>query len=183
MSKKVGILVGSLREGSYNKVFALKLGSLLPEGYDAQFVEIGHLPFYNEDLDVEGKVPQEWTDFRSKISELDAFILATPEYNRSIAPAIKNALDIGTRPYGESKWTKKPALVLSASMSPIGGAIANHGLRQNLVFLDMPVVQQPELYIGQAQNYVNENGEITNEQTIELLQTAADAFVDLIERF
>ncbi len=180
MTKKIGIIVGSLREDSLNKILALQTGELLPEGFEAEFIEIGDLPFYNEDLEAEGKRPAEWERFRREAGEKAGFILATPEYNRSVAPAIKNALDVGSRPYGSSIWSGKPALILSASLSGIGGAIANHTLRQSLVFLDMPVVQQPELYIGQAQNYI-ENGKVTNDETLELLRTAAEALADLMK--
>ena len=183
MNKRIGVLIGSLREGSYNRAIAEAVASLLPEDYEVVEVEIENLPFYNEDLDHEGKTPQEWTEFREKVSTLDAFILATPEYNRSTAPALKNALDVGSRPYGQSVWTQKPALITTASMGGIGGFGANHHLRQSLVFLDMPVVQQPEVYIGAAHNVVDENGKITDQETLGFLQTAADTFVELINRY
>lgn len=182
MNKKIGILCGSLRQDSYNRILAEKVAELLPAGYEAKVLEIADLPLYNEDLETEGQVPAEWIRFRREAAAQDGFILATPEYNRSIAPALKNALDVGSRPYGASIWAKKPALVMSASLGAVGGAIANHILRQSLVFLDMPVVQQPELYIGGVQKYITD-GEVSSEDTLTLLRTAADALADLVERY
>ena len=97
-----------------------------------------------KDLEVEGKVPTEWTTFRNELQSVDGVFFFTPEYNRSVPAALKNALDVGSRPYGASSWSGKPALVVSVSPGAIAGFGANHHLRQSLVFLDMPTLQQPE---------------------------------------
>lgn len=178
---KVGVLVGSLRKDSYNKVIAQTVADQLPENYEVKFLEIGDLPLYNEDLDTEGNVPAEWTRFRSEVKESDAFIFATPEYNRTMSAAMKNAIDVASRPYGDSGWDAKPGLVASASMGAISGALANHNLRQALVFVNVPVVQQPEVYIAAVHTLV-EDGKVTNEETVKFLGTAANAFVELVEK-
>lgn len=181
MTKKIGFIIGSLREASYNKKVAKVFAELLPEGYAAEFLEIGNLPFYNEDLDVEGKVPKEWADFREKVLPLDGIFFFTPEYNRSVPAALKNALDVGSRPYGKSVWGGKPALAVSVSPGGIGGFGANHHLRQSLVFLDMPTLQQPEAYIGNIVNLIDENGDI-KEGTKEFFQLIVNKYIDFLEK-
>ena len=154
---KIAALVGSIRQDSFNKKLAKNLIRLAPENITMEIVEIGQLPFYNEDLDTDSP-PKEWVDFREKIKTYDGIFLFTPEYNRSISGVLKNALDVGSRPYGKSVWNGKPAAVASVSMSPLAGSIANHTLRQSLVFLNMPVMQQPEIYIGSAHELFDQNG-------------------------
>jgi len=182
MTKKIGFIVGSLREGSFNKLVAKKFASLLPEGFEASFIEIGNLPFYNEDLEVEGKIPAEWTAFREALSAVDGVFFFTPEYNRSVPAALKNALDVGSRPYGASSWGGKPALVVSVSPGAIAGFGANHHLRQSLVFLDMPTLQQPEAYIGGITNLIDENNEI-NPDTVSFFETIITKYIELFQRF
>lgn len=182
MTKKIGFIVGSLREGSYNKLVAKKFAELLPEGFEAVFLEIGNLPFYNEDLEVEGKVPTEWTTFRNELQSVDGVFFFTPEYNRSVPAALKNALDVGSRPYGASSWSGKPALVVSVSPGAIAGFGANHHLRQSLVFLDIPTLQQPEAYIGGIMNLIDENNTI-KEDTVNFFQTIVDNYIDLFNRY
>ncbi|MER5172172.1 MULTISPECIES: NADPH-dependent FMN reductase [Thioclava] len=175
MSKKIAILVGSLRKGSFNRMIAQTLVEQAPEGYEFAFVELGDLPLYNPDLD-EGDVPAAWTRLRGDIKSADAVMFVTPEYNRSVPASIKNALDVGSRPYGESVWAGKPALVVSGSMGGIAGFGANHHLRQSLVFLDMPVLQQPEAYIGGIHTLFDEAGNMTNDGTKDFMGTIMKAF-------
>lgn len=176
MTKKIGFIVGSLREGSYNRIIAKKFKSLLPEEFEALFLEIENLPFYNEDLDVEEKAPYSWTEFRKVSKTIDGFFFFTPEYNRSIPASIKNALDVGSDPFGENVWAKKPGLVLSSSMGAIGGFGANHHLRQILVCLDMPLLQQPEAYISHVQTLVNDNRDFTK-PTVDFFQRIVNEYV------
>ncbi len=182
MTKKIGVLVGSLRNGSYTESVAKKAIDLLPEGYEGKILDISNLKFYNEDLDTETTVDPTYQALRDELEEIDGVIFATPEYNRSVPALIKNAIDVGSRPYGQSKFEGKPALVIGVSPGAYGAFGANHHLRQSLVFLDMPVVQQPEAYLANITEYM-ENGEVTNPQTIELLQSVVDRFVDLVERY
>lgn len=178
---KVAVVVGSLREGSYSKKLAKNMAELLPKGYEPEFVEIGNLPLYNEEYD--GNEPQEYLDFRKQIKNTNAVMFVTPEYNRSVPGVLKNAIDVASRPYGESVWDGKPAMVASQSISNLSGFGANHHLRQSLTFLNMPVLQQPEVYIANSTELFDENDKVKSEDTREFLQTAVNAFVEHIERY
>lgn len=180
MSKTIGVIVGSLRDGSFSRIVAEKIVSLLPQDFQAKFIEIGQLPFYNEDIDTPENTDPEFTAFRAELKDLDGYLFVTPEYNRSVPAVLKNALDVGSRPYGHNNFSGKPALVVSVSPGAIAGFGANHHLRQTLTFLNMPVVQQPEAYIGSVHQLIDENGEITKPETVSFLQTLADALVDLV---
>lgn len=177
---KVGVIVGSIREGSFSGRVAKALVGLLPEGYEATYLQIDHLQLYSQDSDENS--PQEYLDFRDKVAAQDALIFVTPEHNRSVPAALKNALDVASRPYGENKWGGKPTLIASQSPGLISGFGANHHLRQILTFLDVPVVQQPEVYIADTPELFGENGEFLKEGTDLFLQSAIDAFVDLVNR-
>jgi chromate reductase len=181
MSKKIGIIVGSLRKDSFNRKAAETFVNLLPEGYEAAFIEIGDLPLYNEDLDVAGSVPESWTRFREELKTVDGVYFFTPEYNRSVPAAIKNALDVGSRPYGESAWDGKPALVVSVSPGAVSGFGANHHLRQSLVFLNMPTLQQPEAYIGNVLNLLNEDGTFIDD-TVNFFQLITNKYIAVTRR-
>lgn len=179
---KIGVLVGSLRKDSYSKKLANNLVEYFPEGYEPEFIEIGNLPFYNEDYDT-GKVPEEYVKYRKKMHDMDAFMFVTPEYNRSVPAVLKNALDVGSRPYGSSVWEGKVGVVVSNSPSNLSGFGANHHLRQTLVFLDVQTLQQPEAYIAKVADLLDEKGKIYNEDTVKFLKSIITAFVDLIETF
>jgi len=178
---KVGIVVGSIRKNSFSEQLANNLVELFPEGYETEFVEIANLPLYNQDSDE--NIPEVYTSFREKIKSLDAVVFVTPEHNRSIPAALKNALDVGSRPYGSNVWNGKPALIVSQSPSDLSGFGANHHLRQVLAFLNMPVVQQPEVYIANVHQLLDENGKINNEDTVGFLQSVVDAYVALVEKY
>lgn len=177
--KKIGLIVGSLRKGSYNRLVLEKVKELFPEGYEADFIEIGDLDYYNEDLDNENP-PESYVRFRKELEEKDAFVFATPEYNRSIPGVIKNAIDVGSRPYGESKWDGKFAGVISTSISATGAMAANHALRQTFVFLNLIPMQQPEAYLSEIESYIEE-GQLSS-KTVDLLKEFVDAFVKHVER-
>lgn len=177
---KVGIVVGSTRTDSFSERVAKAVVPLLPEGYEAEYLEIDQLPLYNQDMDQDA--PAEHTAFREAVGEVDAVIFVTPEHNRSIPAALKNALDIASRPYGENKWAGKPALIISQSPGAISGFGANHHLRQMLTFLDVPVVKQPEVYLAETPELFGEEGEFLKDGTEEFLQSAVDTFVELVKR-
>ncbi|WP_417277813.1 NADPH-dependent FMN reductase [Celeribacter sp.] len=172
---RIAVLVGSLRKDSHTLKLAKALTKIAPEGLEFDFVEIGDLPFYNEDLDTDTP-PASWTRFRKEIKAADGVLFVTPEYNRSMPAAIKNALDVGSRPYGDSAWGGKPAGIVTASPSGIGGFGANHHLRQPLVFLNMPAMQQPEAYIGNLWNLFDEDGKIVTEGTEDFLKSWLEAY-------
>ena len=176
---KVAVLVGSLRKGSYSRMIAKAMCGLA-EGMDCTIVEIGALPLYDPDLE-EPKPPAEWTAFREAIRRADAVLFVTPEYNRSVPGALKNAIDVGSRPYGKSVWSGKPAAVASVSPGVLSAFGANHHLRQSLVFLDMPTLQQPEAYVGGIGNKLDSNGAIANADTREFLRKFMDTFARWIE--
>jgi chromate reductase len=178
--RKVSVLVGSLRKAAYSRKMALALMALAPETLKLAIVEIGALPLYNQDLDADP--PPAWTAFRDAVRASDAVLFVTPEYNRSVPGVLKNAIDVGSRPHGQSAWSKKPAAVVSVSPGAIGGFGANHHLRQSLVFLDMPALQQPEAYIGGAATLFAEDGSIANDGTRKFLTGLMAAFAAWIER-
>jgi chromate reductase len=178
---KVAIVVGSLRNDSINRKTALALAKLAPANLDLGIVEIGGLPHYDEDIETAG-APETWSRFREQIRSSDAVLFVTPEYNRSVPGALKNAIDVGSRPYGSSVWSGKPAAIMSVSPGAVGGFGANHHLRQSLVFLDMPILQQPEAYIGGAFSLFDEAGELTSESTKEFFTKFITAFANWIER-
>ncbi len=176
MTKKIAVFVGSLRKESFNRKMAKVLAALAPESLSLEIVEIGGLPLYDQDLDDEGRPPAPWTEFRARVRPFDGVLFVTPEYNRSVPAVLKNALDVGSRPYGQSVWAGKPGAVVSVSPGAIGGFGANHHLRQSLVFLDVPAMLQPEAYMGGAAQLFDADGNIKNEATREFLTSFMAAF-------
>ena len=179
--RNVALVVGSLRKASFTRAIANQVGELALGSLRFEPVEIGGLPLYNQDLDPDSP-PQPWVDFRNRIRAMDAVLFATPEYNRSIPGALKNAIDVGSRPYGKSVWAGKPAAIISVSTGAVGGFGANHHLRQCLVFLDMPCMQQPEAYIAKVTELLDEHGKLKIPATREFLQKFATAFARWVER-
>lgn len=173
---KVAVLVGSLRRESFSRKTAKALAALAPEPLELEIVEIGDLPLYNQDGDDDGKPPVAWTTFRQRIKGYHGVIFVTPEYNRSVPAVLKNAIDVGSRPYGQSVWAGKPGAVVSVSPGVIGGFGANHHLRQSLVFLDIPAMQQPEAYIGGAANLFDAEGRVSNDSVREFLRKFMDTY-------
>jgi chromate reductase, NAD(P)H dehydrogenase (quinone) len=178
--RDVAVFVGSLRRESFTRRVAIALGTLAPPELKLSIVELGQLALYNQDLD-SGNPPPEWSGLRERVRAADAVLFATPEYNRSVPGVLKNAIDVASRPHGQSAWQGKPAAVLSVSPGAIGAFGANHHLRQSLVFLDMPTMQQPEAYVGGVAKLMNERGEITNEGTREFLAAFMKSFAAWIE--
>jgi chromate reductase, NAD(P)H dehydrogenase (quinone) len=180
MVKHVAVFVGSLRKESLNRKTAQALTELAPESLQLEIVEIGQLPLYNQDDDV-GTQPDAWTAFRQRVKAADAVLFVTPEYNRSVPAALKNALDVGSRPEGHNMWDGKPGAVVSVSPGRLGGFGANHHLRQSLVFLNMPAMPQPEAYTGGAAELFDAEGHLTNDDTQQFLRRFMAAFVEWIE--
>ncbi len=174
---QIAVLVGSLRRASLSRRLAEALAAVAPAGLTFDQIPLGDLAIYNQDLDDDGTPPAEWTMFRTRLAAADAVLFVTPEYNRSVPGVLKNALDVGSRPYGKSAWAKKPAAVVSCSPGALGAVLANHALRQSLVFLDMPVLQQPEAYIGHVAKVVDEP-----DSSRAFLTSIMAAFADWIER-
>lgn len=183
MVKKIGVIVGSLRKDSWNRKLALALIKLAPSTLDLEIVEIGQLPLYNQDPDDEGHPFKEWTTFREKMKTVDGFLFVSPEYNRSIPAPLKNAIDVGSRPYGQSVWGGKPGAIISASPGAIGGFGANQHLRQTFVFLDVFCMQQPEAYIAGIDKLFDDKGNISNDKTNEFLSQYMTNFAKWINHF
>ena len=181
MSVRVALIVGSLRKGSYSRAIGMAMNEIAAPGLDLVPVEIGDLPLYYPDLDNDAPPPA-WTRFRDEVAATQAVLFVTPEYNRSIPGALKNALDVGSRPYGHSVWSGKPAAIVSVSPGALGAFGANHHLRQPLVFLNMPTMQQPEAYIGNVADLLDENGKLKKDDTRKFLNSFTDAFAAWIDK-
>jgi len=179
--KTIGILAGSLRRDSFSKKVARYLGGLLEERFSITFLDIGSLDLYNQDLDNEAELPREWMRFRREVKALDAVLFVTPEYNRSMPPVLKNALDIASRPMTENAWKGKPGAVVSISPGAMGGFGANHHLRQSAACLNICMMPQPEAYIGGIAGSVDANG-VSDKKTQVFLCKFADAFADWVNK-
>jgi chromate reductase, NAD(P)H dehydrogenase (quinone) len=177
--KRIAVLVGSLRQESFNRKMAKALTGFAPESLKLEIIEIGGLPLYNQDLD--DNPPVAWIEFRDRVRKFDGVLFITPEYNRSVPGVLKNAIDVGSRPYGKSVWDRKPGAVISVSPGTIGGFGANHHLRQSLVFLNVPTMQQPEAYIGNAANLFDESGNLANDSIREFAAKYIQAFTAWVE--
>jgi chromate reductase len=173
MTAKIAVIVGSLRKDSVNRQFARALAKLARPNLDLQIVEIGDLPLYNQDDDA-SPAPSV-RRLKARIHAADGVIFATPEYNRSIPGVLKNALDHGSRPYGQSAWAGKPAGILGLSPGPIGTALAQQHLRSILGYLDMPVLGQPEVYLQATDTLFDADGNI-GAGSKDFLQSWMDAF-------
>lgn len=180
MAKNISILVGSLRKDSFNRKMADVVIKGTTTGLRYEILEIGQLAFYNEDLD-KGDPPREWVQFREKLRTSDGFLFFTPEYNRGVPAVLKNAIDVGSRPYGKNSWAGKPGAVISVSISALGGLGANHQLRQSMVFVDVPMMQQPEAYIGNAQDLFKDGALVDDSK--KFIQDFISAFEKWVNRF
>lgn len=174
MSSRVAVIVGSLRRQSWSRKLADEIIRRSQGKLTCQVLEIGELALYNEDLDE--RPPGNWQLFREGIDAADAVLFVTPEYNRSIPGALKNALDVGSRPGGHNHWAGKPAAVVSQTPYKLGAFGANHALRQTFAFLDMPVLQQPEMYIGGIGEKFAAAGKLTDAELGKLLDNFIEKF-------
>src|SRR4051812_16902213 len=178
-TRKIAVIVGSLRKESFTRKVAKTLISLAPASLALEIVEIGDLALYNQDDDA--TPPASYTAFRDKMKGFDGVLFCTPEYNRSVPAALKNAIDVGSRPYGHSIWSGKPGAIVSVSPGALSAFGANHHLRQSLVFLDVPCMQQPEAYLGSIATQF-EGDKLTNDSTRGFLQKFIDAYAVWVER-
>ena len=178
-TRKIAVIIGSMRKESFNRKVAKTLMLLAPSTLEMEIVEIGQLPMYNQDDD--DNPPATYVEFREKIRQYDGVLFCTPEYNRSVPGVLKNAIDVGSRPYGQSAWSGKPCAVVSVSPGALAGFGANHHLRQSLVFLNMPAMQQPEAYLGNIGGQFD-GDQLNNDSTRGFLQKFVDAFATWVER-
>lgn len=182
MDKVIGILAGSLRKESFSKKIAQAIVPMAPEGYRFQIISLDGLEVYNQDFDDHNQVPESYKAFREEMHKVDGVIFITPEYNRSVPGVLKNALDIGSRPAGKSVWDKKPAAIFSNSPGNISAFGANHHLRQSLVFLNMPAMQQPEVYIAKANELFDDSGALKEGETKKFIAEAVKAYMAWFEK-
>lgn len=175
---KIGLLVGSLRKDSWNKKLALEVKELLD--VDSYIIDLSDMPFYNQDLD--GDEPlDKYLRLREDVKNCDGFIFFTPEYNRSFAPVLKNAIDIASKGPEGNLWAKKPAAVFSATMGPLGAMSGNIALRQSFIYTDIIAMGQPEVYLSNIQDLFKEDGKLV-EDTREFVKSACDSFVDFAKK-
>jgi chromate reductase len=177
--RDVAVVVGSLRKASFSRMTAQALAAVAPPSLRLEIVEIRDLALYDQDLDA--SPPASWIAFRQRIARADAVLFVTPEYNRSVPGVLKNAIDVGSRPYGQSAWSGKPTAVVSVSPGPLAAFGANHHLRQSFVFLNMPAMQQPEAYIGAVATLFDASGALTSDTTREFATRFMQAFAAWIE--
>ncbi len=177
--RDVAVIVGSLRKGSFNRLMANALSALAPASLKLEIVELRELSMYDQDLDE--KPPQPWVAFRDRIRRADALLFLTPEYNRSVPGMLKNAIDIGSRPYGKSAWNGKPGAVMSVTVGGQGAFGANHHLRQSLMYLNIPTMPQPEAYIGNAASLFDATGALSDEKMRETASRFIQAFAVWVE--
>ena len=177
MNKVIGILVGSLRKESYSKKISEAVCAMAPEGFNFKRISLDDLPMYNQDFDDHNKVPPAITSFRDEMEAVDGVLFITPEYNRSVPAVLKNALDIGSTPHGKSIWNSKPGAIFSNSPGNLSAFGANHHLRQSLVFLNIPIMQQPEVYISKVNELFDETGNLKEGNTKEFLKKALDSYI------
>jgi chromate reductase len=178
--RKVGLFIGSLRKDSFTRKVANALVEVAPKHLVITEIGIGDVSHYNQDLETDNP-PADWVNLRNAIGGVEALIFATPEYNRSVPGTLKNAIDVASRPPGKSKFDGKPGMVISVSPGALSAFGANHHLRQSLVFLNVPTLQQPEMYLGGVAKMFDESGKLTNDSTREFLTKAMNAFAAWIE--
>ena len=182
MAYKIAIIVGSLRKDSLNRKVARSICAIRGDNLDCAMIEIGDLPLYNQDYDALPEQPEQYVRFRDAIRSADGILFVSPEYNRGIPGVLKNAIDVGSRPYGQSVWDRKPAAIVTASPGSIGGFGSNHQIRQACVFLNMPVMQQPEAYLGHvSDDSFDESGCLKDGALKQLIEKLAHAFHDWVE--
>jgi chromate reductase len=180
---QLGVFLGSLRQESFSRKIAGIVTSMLPEVFQTRTIDIGGLGLYNQDYDDWNTIPPEWTIFRQEVKSLDGFLFVTPEYNRSMTPVLKNALDIASRPLEQNCWNGKPGAIISISPGLFGGFGASQHLRQTMSFLNIFLMSKPEAYISNVKSLLNDKGELVNQNTKDFLQHYADAFTQWVHRF
>jgi chromate reductase len=180
--RNVGVIVGSLRKGAYTRMLSRALPELAPSSMKLTDIGIGDLPLYNQDLETETPPPA-WTTFRNQVAASDAILFVTPEYNRSMPGAVKNALDVGSRPWGKSAWSGKPAGVISLTPGALGAMASNNHLRQVLFAVNLAAMPYPEAYIPAAATLFDESGKLVKTETREFLSTFMQAFEQWIAKW
>jgi chromate reductase len=184
MSKQhpvVALLVGSLRKGSFNKQLARALAEIAGDRAEFRHIRIDDLPLYNQDFD--GDYPPVCKRLKDDIKACDAVLFVTPEYNRSVPGVLKNAIDIASRPWGTNSFAGKPGAVIGTSAGAMSTALAQQHLRNICVFLDIPLLQQPEAFVRYSEGLFAGDGSVTNESVAEFLGNFVDKYLAWVGRF
>lgn len=185
MTRKISVLVGSLRRESYARKIAREVMAYFPEGYEATIVEIRDLPLYDCDYDdpaiTDKPLPGEYVRFRETIKASHAILFVTAENNRTIPACLKNAVDIGSKPNSDVAWKNLPVGIISHSVGRMGGYSSQKNLRLALSYFDMPTLGQPEVFLGQSPTLFDDAGKLKSEHTIEFLRDYINRFTHLIE--
>lgn len=182
MSKLIKVLgfAGSLRRNSYNKSLLRAAVGLMPKDAELEIFDLDGIPQYNQDL--EDQMPEKVKEFKAKIRDADAILIATPEYNFSIPGVLKNAIDWASRPYGDNSFEGKPVAIMSASIGMLGGARAQYHLRQVLVYLNMHPINRPEVIVTFANEKIDEDGRLRDEKTREIIMELLNSLVEWTKR-
>jgi chromate reductase len=177
MDKKIKIagISGSLRKESFHTKLLKAAAGIPLEDAEIEIVDISQLPLFNQDWEM--NLPASVVEFKKKIAESDAILFVTPEYNYSVPGVLKNAIDCGSRPYGESAWSGKPAAIMSGSVGIFGGSRAQYHLRQMMVFLDMHPLNKPEVMVPMIQDKFDASGNLTDEATKAKVKEMIEALV------
>lgn len=177
MEDKLKILgfAGSLRVGSFNKALLREAAALVPGNVNLEIFDLDGIPPFNQDLEM--NMPRRVLEFKSKIRQSDAILIATPEYNYSVPGVLKNAIDFASRPYGDNPFDDKPVAIMSASVGMLGGARAQYHLRQMFVFLNMHPVNGPEVLVTEAISKFDTNGKLKDEDTSKHLKDLIRALI------
>jgi NAD(P)H-dependent FMN reductase len=181
MAYKIAVVVGSIRQGSFNKQLARAVESLAPADFEFEHLDIASLPPYSQDYDAD--YPQVALDFKQKVKEANAILFVTPEYNRSIPGVLKNAIDWASRPWGHSAWGGKPGAIIGTSVGAIGTAIAQSHLRGVCAYLDIALLGQPEMFIKHDASRIDADGNVTNDETRKFLQNFVDKYVAWVKHY
>jgi chromate reductase, NAD(P)H dehydrogenase (quinone) len=178
MDKKIKVLgfAGSLRQGSYNRMLLRNAVELAPDNIELEVFELDGIPPFNQDF--ENDMPARAKEFKSRVRAADAILFVTPEANYSVPGVLKNAIDWASRPYGDNSFRGKPAAIMSASISSIGGARAQYHLRQMMVFLDMHPVNRPEVMVPIAAEAFDPEGRLIDQKARALVKELLVALYD-----
>src|SRR6195256_139230 len=176
----VVVIVGSIRKESFTLKIANALARLAPATLKPDVTTLHGISFFNQDL--EATPPADWLAFREKLQKSDAVLFVTPEYNRSIPGVLKNAIDVGSRPYGKSSFLGKPTGIVSNSPGPLGGVSAAKHLQNILPGISGPILGQPEIYLNGVGDAFDEKGHLTKESLQKVLKQYIDAFAAFIDR-
>lgn len=180
MAHSVAVVVGSLRKESFSLKIANALAGIAPSSLKLEIVTLHGLSFFNQDL--EANPPADWVSFRERIQKSDAVLFVTPEYNRSVPGVLKNAIDVGSRPYGKSSFLGKPTGIVANSPGPLGGVAAAMHLKSILPGISGPILQQPEIYLNGVGDAFDDKGNLTKESLEKVLKAYIEAFAAWVER-